>query len=87
MTFNTPIGDSGQSMSGGQLQRMIIARALYRRPRILVLDEATSHLDVKTEAAVLDNLRALPITIISVAHRPGAIAHAARVIRLGEEST
>ena len=86
MALHTPVGDTGLALSGGQLQRLIIARALYRGPRILFLDEATSHLDTATEAAVLDRLRELPMTIVSVAHRPGAIARAARVIQLGQST-
>ena len=86
MALNTPVGDTGLSMSGGQLQRLVIARALYRRPKILILDEATSHLDLIAEAAVLGNLRSLSVTIVSVAHRPAAIAHATRVVNLGEVS-
>lgn len=79
----TLIGDSGAGLSGGQIQRLTLARALYRRPRILFLDEATSHLDVTTERKVLGNIAALNITIISVAHRPDAIALADQVIDLG----
>ena len=79
----TLIGDSGAGLSGGQIQRLTLVRALYRRPRILFLDEATSHLDVTTERKVLGNIAALNITIISVAHRPDAIALADQVIDLG----
>jgi len=79
----TLIGDSGAGLSDGQVQRLTLARALYRRPRILFLDEATSHLDVTTERKVLGNIAALNITIISVAHRPDAIALADQVIDLG----
>lgn len=79
----TLIGDSGAGLSDGQIQRLTLARALYRRPRILFLDEATSHLDVTTERKVLGNIAALNITIISVAHRPDAIALADQVIDLG----
>jgi ATP-binding cassette subfamily B protein RaxB len=69
-------------LSGGQVQRLLLARAIYRRPRILFLDEATSHLDVDTEARVLQNLRDLGITTISIAHRQAIIEQATRIIRL-----
>ena len=78
----TLIGDSGAGLSGGQIQRLTLARALYRQPRILFLDEATSHLDVATERKVLQNIAAMNITLISVAHRPDAIGLADQVIAL-----
>ncbi len=82
MTLYTLLGDSGNSLSGGQQQRILLARALYRKPRILFLDEATSHLDIDTERRVLDNLADSGITIISVAHRPEVLARADRIIEL-----
>jgi ATP-binding cassette subfamily B protein RaxB len=72
----------GKNLSGGQVQRLVMARALYRRPAILFLDEATSHLDVGTESRVLQNIEAQDITVISVAHRPNAIRRADQIIRL-----
>ncbi|KAJ8135044.1 hypothetical protein OY671_011743, partial [Metschnikowia pulcherrima] len=57
MTDNSSIGDMGSSSSGGQKQRVSSARALYRRPRILVLDEGTAHLDVEMERRINDTLR------------------------------
>jgi ATP-binding cassette subfamily B protein RaxB len=82
MSTETLLGDSGIALSGGQVQRLTLARALYRQPRILFLDEATSHLDVATEKRVLRNIGSLDMTIISVAHRPDAIALAGQVISL-----
>lgn len=78
----TLIGDMGSSLSGGQKQRLLLARALYRRPQILVLDEATSHLDVAREGEINAALKALSITRIIVAHRQETIDSADRVILL-----
>ncbi len=62
---------------------MILARALYRRPRLLVLDEATSHLDVERERLVNAAVQRLRITRIVIAHRPETVAAAGKVIQLG----
>jgi ATP-binding cassette, subfamily B, bacterial CvaB/MchF/RaxB len=77
--YKTKLAEQGAGLSGGQRQRMLIARALYRQPSLLVLDEATSHLDVATEKLVLQNLKTLGITIVMSAHRPDAIAMADRI--------
>jgi ATP-binding cassette subfamily B protein RaxB len=82
MAYNTLIGDMGAALSGGQRQRILLARALYKRPRILFLDEATSALDVQKERAVNDAIRSLNLTRIIIAHRPETIASADRVIVL-----
>lgn len=82
MQYQTLIGDMGDSLSGGQKQRILLARALYLEPDLLVLDEATSHLDVNTEAQVCTNLKTLNTTIIMVAHRPQTIAIAEKVYTL-----
>jgi ATP-binding cassette subfamily B protein RaxB len=65
---------------GGQKQRILIARALYRKPSILFMDEATSHLDLQNESVINQSISALSITRIIVAHRPSTIASADRVI-------
>jgi ATP-binding cassette subfamily B protein RaxB len=85
MGYYTYIGDMGSALSAGQRQRIMLARALYRRPKLLLLDEATSHLDVANERAVNSAMRKLNITRIIVAHRPETIASADRVIDLGRE--
>jgi ATP-binding cassette, subfamily B, bacterial CvaB/MchF/RaxB len=83
MGYSTLVGDMGSTLSGGQKQRILLARALYRRPRILLLDEATSHLDPTCEARVNAAISAMRITRIIVAHRAETIASADRVIQLG----
>jgi ATP-binding cassette, subfamily B, bacterial CvaB/MchF/RaxB len=84
MGYHTLIGDMGGSLSGGQRQRLLLARALYKRPRILLLDEATSALDVERERIVNQQVRQLQLTRLIVAHRPETIASASRVIVLGD---
>ena len=83
MGYNTLIGDMGTCLSSGQKQRILLARALYRRPQILFLDEATSHLDVENERRVNSELAKLNIARVIVAHRPKTIANADRVLVLG----
>lgn len=80
MGYHSLIGDMGSSLSGGQKQRIILARALYRHPKLLFLDEATSHLDVLKERLVNDAVKALSLTKVIVAHRPETIASADRVL-------
>ena len=83
MQYNTPVGDMGSTLSGGQVQRIMLARALYRQPRVLFLDEATSHLDVDTERAININIANMNMTRIMVAHRPDTIALADQVNKDG----
>lgn len=80
MGYHSLIGDMGSSLSGGQKQRVILARALYREPKLLFLDEATSHLDVTNEHLVNEAVKQLAVTKVIVAHRPETIASADRVL-------
>ncbi|MFC5581098.1 peptidase domain-containing ABC transporter [Rhodanobacter terrae] len=82
MGYQSLVGDMGSSLSGGQKQRVILARALCRRPRLLVLDEATSHLDMEREYHVNEALRCLKITKIVIAHRAETIRMASNVVSL-----
>jgi ATP-binding cassette subfamily B protein RaxB len=80
--YDTLVGDIGCGLSGGQKQRILLARALYNEPRILVLDEATSHLDAGNEQLVNAAVKRIPMTRIIVAHRAETIAMAQRVVVL-----
>lgn len=82
MGYNSLIGDMGSALSGGQKQRILLARALYRQPQILFMDEATSHLDTKTESFVSKAIQELNITRVVIAHRPETISSVDRVIEL-----
>jgi len=82
MGYESLVGDMGSSLSGGQKQRVLLARALFRSPKILILDEATSHLDVDNERLINVSIRELKMTRILIAHRPETIASASRIIHL-----
>ena len=81
---NTIVGERGVRVSGGQRQRIGIARALYHEPQVLVLDEATSSLDIETETEVMSAIRALQgfKTILIVAHRLSTVQHCDRLYRI-----
>lgn len=87
MGYQSLVGDMGSSLSGGQRQRLILARALYRRPALLVLDEATSHLDLQNEVKINTSIASLKATRIIIAHRQETISSADRVFRLDARST
>jgi ABC-type multidrug transport system fused ATPase/permease subunit len=81
--YDTVVGERGVTLSGGQRQRVAIARALLRRPRLLILDDATSAVDPTIEAAILDSLRReLQTTLVIVAYRVSTISLADRVLYL-----
>lgn len=80
--LDTPLGESGQGLSGGQLQRLAIARAIAGGPSLVIFDEATSSLDGPAEAAVYANLSTLDATRLVIAHRLSTVAHADRILFL-----
>lgn len=82
MRYETLVGDMGSALSGGQKQRVLLARALYRQPRILIMDEGTAHLDTVHEQAVNAAISAMGITRIVIAHRRETIQAASRVLVL-----
>jgi len=84
MAYNSLVGDMGSSLSGGQKQRVLLARALYKTPKILFLDEGTAHLDVEKEKQITKRLQSLSITRISVAHRPEIMNGADMILSIGE---
>jgi ATP-binding cassette subfamily B protein RaxB len=83
MQYLTLVGDMGSTLSGGQRQRVLLARALYRRPKVLFLDEGTANLDERNEELIADLVAQMPITRIVVAHRPALIRRASRVYIVG----
>jgi ATP-binding cassette subfamily B protein RaxB len=83
MQYLTLVGDMGSTLSGGQRQRVLLARALYRNPKILILDEGTANLDEQNEALIADLIDQMPITRIVVAHRPALLRRAKRVFTVG----
>jgi ATP-binding cassette subfamily B protein RaxB len=82
MGLNTIVGDGFSGLSAGQRQRLLIARAFLGAPRLMILDEATSSLEVAIEAEILARLRERAITTILVAHRPEVWRFADRVYTL-----
>ena len=86
MGFNTLVGDIGSGLSGGQKQRSLPARALFKKPKLLVQDKATSHLEVWTEQAVNIAIQSIQLTRVIVAHRPVTIAMAQRVVVQQQEN-
>jgi ATP-binding cassette subfamily B protein RaxB len=86
MGFNTQVGEMGAALSAGQVQRVLLARALYRHPKILVLDEALSHLGTKVARQIIASIRDSRTTLILVTHNPELIALADRSLELGSKN-
>lgn len=84
MGYETLVGEMGAALSGGQRQRVLLARALYRRPRLLVMDEGTSSLDEVREQQINNAISAMGITRVIIAHRKETIASAQRVLYLDD---
>ena len=87
--LDTKIGEGGIKISGGERQRLAIARALLRDPELIIFDEATSSLDSLTERAITDTIRSIAtlrpnLMSVSVAHRLSTIAHADRIYVLAK---
>ena len=84
--LDTALGEHGAGLSEGQIQRLAVARAVFSRRPILLLDESTSALDGDSERRLLDNLRTMTDrTVVIVTHRPRALEVCDRVIRFGED--
>lgn len=84
--LQTYVGDRGARLSGGQIQRIGLARALYRNAQVLVLDEATSALDVETERRIMNNLASTESdrTVIMIAHRHRSLSNCNRIIEIAD---
>lgn len=76
MKYESLVGDMGSALSGGQKARLLLARAIYRQPRLLLLDEGTAHLDAENEKVINRAIRDLNITRIVIAHRAETIESA-----------
>lgn len=82
MGYQTLVSEMGMNLSGGQRQRLILARALVKKPKIILLDEATSYLDNLNEKSIMDNLKKRGITTIIIAHRLSTIIDSDKIFVL-----
>jgi ATP-binding cassette subfamily B protein len=82
--YNTKVGSGGQSLSGGEKQRILIARAIYKHPEFLFIDEGTSSLDAENEKVIIDNLQDFfeGRTVVVVAHRLSTVRNADQIVVL-----
>jgi ATP-binding cassette subfamily B protein RaxB len=83
MGYNTIVGSLGVALSGGQRSRVLLARALYREPQILFLDETFDQLDLARERSITDGLRKTGIGLVIVSHRPETVGSVDRIVSLG----
>ena len=86
MGFNTQVGEMGVALSAGQVQRVLLARALYRHPKILVLDEALSHLSINAACEIIASIRDSRTTLILVTHNAELIGLADCLLELGAQN-
>lgn len=84
MGYQTMVGDMGSTLSAGQYQRVLLARALFRRPQLILLDEGTANLDPTTEQLIVQTLANMPLTRVVVAHRPALVEAADIVLRMAD---
>ena len=84
LKLNTIVGSNGKQISGGQAQRLAIARALYQEPDILIFDEATNSLDEKTEIEIIENINKIKSdkTIILITHKPSLLKNCNKIFRV-----
>jgi ATP-binding cassette subfamily B protein RaxB len=84
MQYNTMVGSLAHTLSAGQKQRILLARALYRKPHILFLDEAFDQLDLALEQQITDRLRKAGLGVVIVSHRPDTVRSVDRIVNLGK---
>ena len=84
MGLQTVVSDMGSNFSGGQRQRLALARTLLQKPRIVIMDEATASLDLQSERQIVEYLRSLDVTQVVIAHRLDSIRHADHVVVLDQ---
>jgi ABC-type multidrug transport system fused ATPase/permease subunit len=84
--LDTKVGERGTKISGGQRQRLGIARAMFTNPKLLVLDEATSSLDGKTESDISDSINELKgdVTVVLIAHRLSTVVNADQILYINQ---
>lgn len=80
MQYDTLVGDMGSALSSGQQQRVLIARALYKKPKLLIMDEGTANIDEANEARIFQWLKLTGATILSISHKPTTILRADRIV-------
>ena len=86
--YDTPVGENGVMLSGGQVQRIGIARAIYRKIKLLILDEATSALDINTEQKILKSINSINkgITVIMISHRKKSLIYCDRILEIKDKN-